>query len=420
MTTLTELASRPFSLDGRAIVPDPDIMATGRVASSTYVSEKRFAQEVAIFKRTWLNLLRVEELPNAGDWVVKDLDYAAVSVLFTHGKDGTIRAFHNVCAHRSMKLVWGESGTGTRFTCPYHAWLYAADGTLLNVPDQESFTEVDKAECGLKPIACDVWEGFVFINLDPQETLLEFLGPLVDKLRNVPFHSYFNTVRITASLNSNWKLAMESQCEAYHVRMLHAKTVSAMLVSKENPYVRPMHWEAYGAHRLFTTQRNPEYTLDPGKIVQSFAFMNTTHMVVEGADSGGLASHVNHTGSDVWGNDQYSVFPNLVFHLALSGWWIHRYVPVAPGKCRWEYVGYYKQPKSLREEFAIEYAVALNRDTLMEDNFAVERQQQVMSPDIHPVLFFGDGEVVIRHLCAVMEAALAPPQQPVRTALAAE
>ncbi|MGI4792736.1 MAG: aromatic ring-hydroxylating oxygenase subunit alpha, partial [Janthinobacterium lividum] len=341
-------------------------------------------------------------------------------VLFTRGKDNVIRAFHNVCAHRSMKLVWGESGKGGRFTCPYHAWLYASDGTLLHVPDQESFTEVNKAECSLKSIACDVWEGFVFINLNPEQSLAEFMGPLAERLKDVPFNAYPNIVRITASLNSNWKLAMESQGEAYHVRMLHAKTVSGMLSSKENPFVHPIGWEAFGAHRLGSVPRNPDFTLDPHKIVQSFAFMNTTHMVVEGADSGGFAGYVNPFASNVWGNDQYLLFPNLIFHIALSGWWIHRYFPVAPGKCRWEYVGYYKEPTSLREEFAIEYAVALNRDTLMEDNFAVEKQQQVMSPEIHPTMYYGDGEVLCRHMAAVMESALRVPNDDVPMRAAAE
>lgn len=420
MTTNQQLADNPFPLGSQMIVPDPHIMSTGRISTASYTSQERFDQEVELFKRTWVHLVREEDFPEPGSWVVKDLDFAAVSVLFTRGKDDKIRAFHNVCAHRSMKLVWGESGTGTRFTCPYHAWLYAADGTLLNVPDQESFSEVDKAECGLKPIACDIWEGFVFINLNPEQSLQEFMGPLTERLKNVPFDAYPNVANISASLNANWKLAMESQGEAYHVRMLHSKTVSSMLSSKDNPYVHPIGWEAFGAHRLGSVPRNPDFTLDPNKVVQNFAFMNTTHMVVEGADSGGFNGHVNPFSSNVWGNDQYLIFPNMIFHIALSGWWIHRYFPVAPNKCRWEYVGYYKTPSSLREEFAIEYSVALNRDTLMEDNFAVEKQQKVMSPDIHPTMYYGDGEVLCRHMAAVMESALRQPNDNVPVRAAAE
>lgn len=410
-------AAAPFALGGRTVEPDREIMTSGEILAADYYTQARFDREVEVFKRTWMNVIRVDDLPDPGDWIVRDLKFASVSVLFTHGKDGTIRAFYNVCGHRSMKLVWGESGHGSRFTCPYHAWLYSADGSLLNVPDGEAFDTFDRRDCALRAIACETWEGFVFINLDPQGSLAEFLGPLADKLRNVPFGLYKNKVRVTTSINANWKLAMEAQLESYHARMLHSKTVSSMLAYDENPYVHPITWETFGAHRLHVTPRNPGYRPDMSKPVQAFTLMNTAHMVVQTADSGGFGEHINHTQSDIWGSDQYSVFPNIVFHLALNGWWVHRYYPVAPGKCIWEYVGYYNEASSLREQFALESTLAFNRDTLMEDNFAVEEQQVSIESGAYTTLRFGKVEMLLRHAAAVMEAVI---DRPVPASLAAE
>ena len=78
-----------------------------------------------------------------------------------------------------MKLVWDRKGRGGKFSCPYHAWLYDAEGALVNIPDEGCFAHVDKQESGLTPIHCDIWEGFIFVNLDPSpaQTLKEFLGP---------------------------------------------------------------------------------------------------------------------------------------------------------------------------------------------------------------------------------------------------
>jgi hypothetical protein len=47
-----------------------------------------------IFKTAWLNIGRVERIPNAGDYFVKDLAVCDTSVLVVRGQDGQIRAFH--------------------------------------------------------------------------------------------------------------------------------------------------------------------------------------------------------------------------------------------------------------------------------------------------------------------------------------
>jgi len=74
-----------------------------------YVSQAYFEREREhIFRRAWLNVGREEEIPKVSDYVVKDLPVGNTSILVVRGKDGRIRAFHNVCAHRGNKLVWEQ------------------------------------------------------------------------------------------------------------------------------------------------------------------------------------------------------------------------------------------------------------------------------------------------------------------------
>src|SRR3546814_6689112 len=91
-----------------------------------------------MFRRSWLYVCRVEEIPSSGDWFTKTIDILSVSAIIARGKDGEIRAFHNICSHRGMKLVWDQRGRGGKFSCPYHAWLYDTQGALLNIPDERS------------------------------------------------------------------------------------------------------------------------------------------------------------------------------------------------------------------------------------------------------------------------------------------
>ena len=48
------------------------------------------------------------------------------------------------------------------------------------VQQESEFFDLDKSDYGLAPVQVEVWEGFIFVNLDPANTtsLMDFLGPL--------------------------------------------------------------------------------------------------------------------------------------------------------------------------------------------------------------------------------------------------
>ena len=88
------------------------------------ISQEFFELErEAVFKRAWLNVGRVEQLPRTGSYFTKELAVAKTSVVIVKGKDGEVRAFYNMCRHRGNKLVWNDypkeetSGTTRQFVC---------------------------------------------------------------------------------------------------------------------------------------------------------------------------------------------------------------------------------------------------------------------------------------------------------------
>src|SRR3546814_2232479 len=93
--------------------PNPEMMETGRIPVHVYTSAERFEREKEMFGRSWLYVGRVEEIPSSGDWFTKTIDILSVSAIIARGKDGEIRAFHNICSHRGMKLVWDQRGRGS-------------------------------------------------------------------------------------------------------------------------------------------------------------------------------------------------------------------------------------------------------------------------------------------------------------------
>src|SRR6185295_19224847 len=140
---------------------------TGTVSYEDSISPAHYELERdAIFRRTWLNVGRMEQLPKTGSYFTKELDAARTSVI-------GVRAFHNICRHRGNKLVWNDypteevAGTCRQFTCKYHGWRYGLEGDLTFVQQESEFFDLDKTEYGLVAVQAEVWEGFVFVNLDP-------------------------------------------------------------------------------------------------------------------------------------------------------------------------------------------------------------------------------------------------------------
>src|SRR3546814_11584640 len=93
-----------FDIGGGAMMPDAAVLRDGRVAADSFWSDAQFeAEREAIYRRCWLYMVRAEELPAPGAYVVKDVEICGASVLIVRGQDDALRAFHNVCRHRGMR-----------------------------------------------------------------------------------------------------------------------------------------------------------------------------------------------------------------------------------------------------------------------------------------------------------------------------
>ena len=152
-------------------------------------------------------------------------------MIIVRDKDGGVRGFHNICRHRGNKLVWNDfpneetSGTCRQFTCKYHGWRYDLDGSLTFVQQESEFFDLDKDDYGLVPVQTEVWEGFIFVNLDPDNTtsVKEYLGDLGAGLEGYPFGEMTQVYKYRANVGSNWKLFIDAFAEFYHAPVLHAK-----------------------------------------------------------------------------------------------------------------------------------------------------------------------------------------------------
>src|SRR5262245_11120950 len=107
---------------------DRDPARSLTLPSHLYTSPDVFARaREAIFFRDWHLAGHVSDLAEAGSYITAAMHDQ--SVFICRGKDGRLRGFYNVCAHRAHELLSGM-GRAKVITCPYHAWSYHLTGEL--------------------------------------------------------------------------------------------------------------------------------------------------------------------------------------------------------------------------------------------------------------------------------------------------
>lgn len=201
---------------------DQDPARSYTLAAPYYFDPAIYARELdAIFYRSWNYVGHVGELAAPGRYVTARIGDQGLFVI--RGKDGKLRAFYNVCAHRAHELLQG-SGIAKVITCPYHAWSYRTDGTLRTARGSERMADFDRSEFCLKPIAVEVYSGFVFVNLDSAAPpLAELAGDLEKEIRTYAprLDELKFAHRLTYELKANWKNVVDNFLECYHCPPAH-------------------------------------------------------------------------------------------------------------------------------------------------------------------------------------------------------
>ncbi len=221
-------------------------MANGtmQVPSEAYIDPDMWQQEMdVIFKKVPVFVAMTQEIPNAGDY--KTLQFLDKPLLITRLADGTARVMLNVCSHRAMTLTKEPCGNKSRFTCPYHGWMYSNDGVLRGVADHEKFGDFDKHANGLKQLPVYEKGGLIFtvLEADGEVDFEDYLGGMMDDISRLGMENwhYCGSRQIHGA---NWKIAYDGFLEGYHFAAAHPDTIAT------RTYSNVMEYGNYGPHTL--------------------------------------------------------------------------------------------------------------------------------------------------------------------------
>jgi phenylpropionate dioxygenase-like ring-hydroxylating dioxygenase large terminal subunit len=197
--------------------------------AQAYTTSAFYQWEVQhIFKKQWLCVGHISQVPELGDYINIDLLNEPISIV--RGKDDQVRVLSRVCAHRGMDIMpegFGHPAQGNRrsFLCPYHHWSYSLDGHLIGAPEMHHSQEFKLDEICLSAFRSEVWQGFIFITFD-----LDIESVSTHYAQLLPYVERWNMTEMEMVANVkwdcqfNWKVLVENFMEPYHHLGIHYKT----------------------------------------------------------------------------------------------------------------------------------------------------------------------------------------------------
>ena len=210
-----------------------ELAEASTIPASWYV-DTRIAEleSKTVFSKSWQMVGRADQVEEPGQFVTANV--AGEPIVVVRGNDSVRRGFFNVCRHHAAAVVTEPCGQASILHCPYHGWNYGLDGGLKGTPEFEGVKNFDRQKNGLVPVKADIWESFVFVNLDPQAAPLKtFLGGLVKRVGPLGLSKLHHFDRRVYDIHCNWKVFVDNYLDGgYHVPHLH-KGLNSVLDYKQ-------------------------------------------------------------------------------------------------------------------------------------------------------------------------------------------
>jgi len=395
-------------------------LGRGPISLEDCVSAEFFTKEKEhVFKKSWLYVGRIEQLPKAGSHFTRELSILDTSLLLVRDKDDQVRAFHNICPHRGNKLVWQDdpfqetSGGGPFLYCRFHGWRFKHDGSLIAPTRKDLLLDFDGENCAIPQVQCDVWEGFIFINMNKEnrQSVRDFLGEFAVGIEGYPFDRPQQVYKFKAELQCNWKIFMDGFAESYHGPYLHARSFGALTevakLDKANPYTDALAFDIKGPHRMFSFYGEPSKQTPFSRPIECLTESSAAGPWNKKPVERPLPKGLNPTRSNTYGFDSFQFFPNFVIIFSSSGYTTHAHWPTGPHSHIVEVDMYFKQPETHKERIAQELTVAFLNDIVLEDASPLEGMQAMLNSGALQEFHANDEEILVRHLHKVIQDTVA-------------
>lgn len=202
----------------------PSNAPTGRATLSAerFISPDFMEREwQTIWPKTWLVAGPACDVAEPGDYFTFNI--GRESIIIARTSKSELAAMYNVCQHRGARVLVNDRGSLDAYVCPYHGWKYDHDGTLLEAPDTDRFSQgVPCDKLSLKHVRVETLGAMIWVCMDENTPpLTEFLGNIPSMIAPFRLDDMVLAVDQTVTLDANWKTLIDNFGELYHVEHIH-------------------------------------------------------------------------------------------------------------------------------------------------------------------------------------------------------
>ncbi len=343
------MTTRPLRLD-----VNEQIECAQTLASRFYTDPSILEIEKArIFRKTWQMVGTLDQScgeVNGAKRTIADpesfftADVSGEPIIVVRDKQGTLRAFSNVCRHRAGPIALG-SGCKNVLRCQYHGWTYTLDGRLIGTPDVEGVEFFDRSTMGMVPLRLETWEKFIFVNFDSgAEPLSAFLGDIPQQARGFQFDGLQLAERRDYVIECNWKVYVDNYLEGYHIPIAHPGLMREIDYAQYRTDTFRYHSQQFAPIRAMKSDDEGERAYAPGTGLQEALYF--------------------------W------VFPNLMLNIYPDNISTNLIVPITHEKTLTIFEWFFHDLDSDRVQERIKKAVAFSDEVQQEDITLCENVQR--------------------------------------------
>jgi choline monooxygenase len=199
-------------------------------------------------------------------------EVAGEPIIVVRDKQGTLRAFSNVCRHRAGPIALG-SGCKNVLRCQYHGWTYTLGGRLIGTPDVEGVEFFDRSAMGMVPVRVETWEQFIFVNFDAQaEPLAAYLGKIPEQAQGFQFEGLQFAERRDYVIHCNWKVYVDNYLEGYHIPIAHPGLMREIDYAQYRTDTYRYYSQQFAPIRAMKADDTAERAYAPGSGLQQAAY----------------------------------------------------------------------------------------------------------------------------------------------------
>lgn len=224
---LLERLNRNYDADSETLA-DSDMFHR----ATTYSDPNHLAVERTVIRQNPVIVGHSDQLAKAGDFLTDSS--LGLPILLTRQADGSLKALLNICRHRGSPVCLEKSGNAKMFICPYHAWSYRGDGSLLKAP-AAAFPSVDANVGGMVELPVEERHGLIWVLGTPGATIdvAAHLGPDIDaEFADFGLGGLVLERDAVLTEDVNWKYVLDGFLEVYHIPKLHTESIAPYIHGK--------------------------------------------------------------------------------------------------------------------------------------------------------------------------------------------